>query len=652
MTHTNSTDTEGGAYVVGNVSSGTFIGRDQIIVISGYTGADLEKALARLREVLAGGEADLCADVARGRLTVAAPRQRIVLSEEAAAGLGAVAARQGDVAGYLAALRVDPRYGRWATRFVPLAGTLTTLERPPGWADVTPELHLLEMVGEGPGRQLRRTPLDDIAQATAQYPVLVLLGEPGSGKTTMLYKLALDAAQQRLATGEGRLPLYCPLAEFRGTIAPYDFVAARLRQFAGEDAAAWLRQGQVCLLCDALNEMPFADDRDYREKVGAWRRFVEDWQGYGNQVIFTCRSQDYSEPLGQHQVEIARLDDARVEAFLTKYGVGFAWERLQDAPLLELVRNPYYLSMLAYLLARGGAWPESRAALFRDFVAALLERESQKQHPDWPGADALHTALAGLAGRMQALGAGTRLPRSEVLEHLSESGVPAETLLRLGLAATLLDVERAPDAEEQVRFYHHQVQEYFAAHALLARFRREEDLSVYWRQPRRAREMPDPGPLGDYEPLPPPPPTGWEEPTVLAAGLAPDPAAFVEAVRVLNPALAARCLTEAGLRESLPDLVQQVQTDLLRDLGDRRVHLRARLAAGDALGRLGDPRFQEVTVEGHKVLLPPLVYVPAGPFKIGSTRWQVMWLALRGFTAARDEAVSYTHLTLPTKRIV
>jgi hypothetical protein len=65
-------------------------------------------------------------------------------------------------------------------------------------------------------------------------------------------------------------------------------------------------------------------------------------------------------------------------------------------------------------------------------------------------------------------------------------------------------------------------------------------------------------------------------------------------------------------------LVEAVQADLLGDLGDEKVHLRARIAAGEALGRLGDPRFREVGVDGQRVLLPPLVYVPAGSFRMGA----------------------------------
>lgn len=639
---TTTVHTEGGPALVGPVNTGTFIGRDQIIVISGYTGADLEVVLTQLRAMLATGRATLYADRAAGRLTVSAPdAPPVVLSVAAADELAQTAARQADVSAYLTALLVHPRYGRWARLFVPLAGLLTVQACPPGWAEIPPEFRLLEFQGEGAQRQLRRVPLDDITQATAQHPTLALLGEPGSGKTTTLYKLALEAAQARLGGNGSKIPLYLPLAAYRGYAAPQAFVMERWQQQVGcGDARDYLRRGEVLLLCDALNEMPFSDERDYRARVQAWRAFVGDWPG--NQVVFTCRSRDYSEPLGLQQVEILRLDDARVRGFLVKYApehAETAWARLAAGPLLDLVRNPYYLSMLAYILEQGGAWPERPAGLFANFVRVLLGREADRGHLDWPGAEAVEQALAGLAESLQPLGQGTRLPRAEFEARIPAGALAPATAVRLGLAATLLDTELAPEGGEQVRFYHHQLQEYFAAQALAGRFQSGEDVTARWKQPRLAREMPDPGPLGDNEPLPPPPTTGWEEPTVLAAGLARDPAAFVAAVREVNPVLAARCLVEGNL--VLPEAREPVQAVLWRDLEDRRLHLRARIAAGLALGQVGDPRFTEVQVNGRRVLLPPLVEIPAGPFQMGSSAWEVARLALRGYTAA-DELPRHT----------
>ena len=491
-------NTGGGASVTGDVKVGTFIGRDQIIVISGYTGEQLERVLAHLREMLAAGKAELCADIGRQRLTVSAPdAPRVVLSEQAARDLFPVAARQANERAYLTALLVNPRYGRWSSQFVPLAGTLTTVELPAGWGDVPPEFTLLEPSGDGPGRQVQRTRLDDITVAMDRYEALALLGEPGAGKTTTLHKLARDAAQSYLTQGQGRLPLLLPLADYRGYASPHAFLAATWTQYIGTgDLNERLRRGELLLLFDALNEMPFTDERDYHTRVAAWRRFAGEWPG--NRLIFTCRSRDYSEPLGLPQVEIEQLDDGRVRDFLARYLPpelsAESWARLEASPLLELVRNPYYLSMLCFTLAGEGTWPANRAHLFGEFVGYLLRREAGRGHADWLGVEALRDALSGLAEAIQPLGEGTRLPRPELLQRIPPQvdgpdgpiATPAQTVLRLGLAATLLDTELAVGGET-VRFYHHQLQEYFAARALVGRFRAGADLSERWRTSRLAR---------------------------------------------------------------------------------------------------------------------------------------------------------------------
>jgi hypothetical protein len=149
-----------------------------------------------------------------------------------------------------------------------------------------------------------------------------------------------------------------PLADYRDYSSPYAFLEARWRWVGTADLAGRLRSGGLLLLCDALNEMPFRDARDYRERAGAWRRFVQETVEWpGNRVVVTCRSLDYS-PLGLPQVEIERLDDARVQRFLGAYlseeRATATWERLEGSPLLDLSRNPWYLSILVRQVGEGG----------------------------------------------------------------------------------------------------------------------------------------------------------------------------------------------------------------------------------------------------------------------------------------------------------
>jgi formylglycine-generating enzyme required for sulfatase activity len=589
-----------------------------------------------------GGGANIQGDAAAGRDLVGRDQHNY---------FGEAAAKRVDPNDYLDALLAHPRHAPWARRYVPLAGVLTEARTPADWDDIAPELTLLEASEEGAQRQVRRVPLTDIKDAVARHDAWVLLGEPGSGKTTTLQRLLLDLANARLQAGQGPLPLLLALADYRDYVSPHAFVAAVWRERMGaDDLDARLRAGGVFLLVDALNEMPFRDAADYRARVAAWGRFArDDWPR--NRIVFTCRGRDYSEPLGLPQVEIERLDDARVRAFLGRYLPGAladtAWARLAADPVLDLVRNPFCLLMLCELIGAGGAWPSGRAGLFAGFVGKLLDRERRRNHPDWPAVpDALTGALAALAEGMQRLGEGTRLPRGEVLARLptrvETTGGPLDldpaAVVRLGLAATLLDTEADPRTGEPgglVRFYHHQIQEFFAARALLEAERRGLDLRDRWAAPRFKSEMPDPGRLRDDEPLPPPPTTGWEEPTLLAVGLARDPAALIAAVRGCNPVLAARCLMDPGV-PALPEEVERTRAALLADLENPAVHLRARIAAGEALGRLGDPRFAVPAGTGVRVLPPPLVEIPAGAVRLGSSWWEVRRLTCTGFQAGDE----------------
>ena len=101
-------------------------------------------------------------------------------------------------------------------------------------------------------------------------------------------------------------------------------------------------------------------------------------------------------------------------------------------------------------------------------------------------------------------------------------------------------------------------------------------------------EMP-PAEVGAWDPLPEPPGTGWRSPPSWPAGWPGIPAKSIEAAR-LRRGVAGRCLDEAGI-EQPADVLSATQKNLLVDLYNPQIHLRARLQAGFVLGRIGDPRF-------------------------------------------------------------
>ena len=105
---------------------------------------------------------------------------------------------------------------------------------------------------------------------------------------------------------------------------------------------------------------------------------------------------------------------------------------------------------------------------------------------------------------------------------------------------------------------------------------------------------------------------------LLAAAMAPDQDAFVTGLAEHNLPLAGRCAAQPERKVS-DEAIDRLRWALVDRSRDPAADLRARIAAGEALGELGDPRFKRCkSAEGVAYLLPPMVRVPGGRYWIGS----------------------------------
>jgi formylglycine-generating enzyme required for sulfatase activity len=601
----------GGTTIGRNVHCADFIGRDQNTITYGYTAADLERLVDKVLAFLQAGAAFLPhGDVLRAEVN----GDTLIFCPGAVQQLAGRRNKQS----YLLSLTVRRDYQIWATKFIPLAAQMDVRREPLDMPIAFSEFHI-PREGEGPEARVTTVPLADITEAMDKHCAFVILGEPGAGKTTTLQKIAFEQARQLLSNGEGGVPLFVRLSQ-QGERAPFDFLKAEWEQRAGSDFADALAAGRVLLLADGINELP-RDDR--AERLKAWRLFAGDHCADTNHIIFTGREKDYEGQLDLPRVRVEPLDDERIADYLQRNGADGLGELLDDPKtrLREMARNPFNLSLLV------AAWRDNqrdmgnRGRLLEWFVGELFAREERLAHRGWLRREVQITALAQLAFAMQEQGESTTLPLKTARAALpqtvevdgDEIALKPADLFRFARAATLLD----PALDQDVRFYHHLLQEYFAALELLQRFATGEELSALWKCKRLIDEM-LPAQVSEWDALPEPPATGWEVTTILACGLARDPAQLIEAVRVHNPVLAGRCMDEAGLTARPEGVTTQVRADLLADLCNPAMHLRARLQAGFTLGRVGDPRFEPQIINGVQVIVPQMVNVPAGDYCLGS----------------------------------
>ena len=462
--------------------------------------------------------------------------------------------------------------------------------------------------------EIRQVHLESLEAALHKYDKLALLGEPGSGKTTSLWKLALDYADRGLTEPSKKpvLPILVSLSECvtDDIVAFVDSCFGLLSGYLTE----YLPEGRLLILFDGLNEVP---RKDFVARVDQLRDFIA--HNARNRYIVTCRKLDYDERLGLQVVELEELNDEHIQIFLTNYAGGVRgqdiFRLLNDdrENLLMLSRNPYNLLMMAYIYgASQGRLPSNRSRLLAAFIDTLITRERSRSTDPWVEPSLLKQSLSFLAFAMQeGWGPGKAVSRDWCLQQLASVdplGSP-ENIIHLAAGAYLIGI---PD-EELLRFRHPLLQEYFSALRMEQKYRQGDNLTKYWQIHWLEHEMPPykRSLINEYEPFPSPPTNGWESATLLLASMnGVDTAALVKAINDTNPLLAGRCLLEPGV--AIDETSKNVVTaKILLTMSDPQVALRNRLAVGEILGYLGDPRFHGAYLE------PDLVEIPAGEFLLG-----------------------------------
>ena len=199
------------------------------------------------------------------------------------------------------------------------------------------------------------TKIEDVFAAAER--VLLVLGEPGAGKTTMLLQLVTHLLAAAETDDSCPIPAVFALSAYRDDRPLSDWLVDQLAnnyELPRRLAAQWIDAGRFVPLLDGLDEVDPALRPACAEAINAFRR-----QHPGVWLLVTARSRDYQTLATRLHMDKAivlqPLTQEQIDTYLSRRGprlTGLRESLAADETLRELAQTPLMLSIMTLAYRR------------------------------------------------------------------------------------------------------------------------------------------------------------------------------------------------------------------------------------------------------------------------------------------------------------